>query len=50
VHHAAHTVDLFAYQAGSPIVKANAIQGPIHPTLGVAMDMSIQLKALSGAI
>ncbi len=49
-HHAAHTVDLFAYQAGSPIVKANAIQGPIHPTLGIAMDMSIQLKAANGAI
>ena len=49
-HHAAHTVDLFAYQAGSPIVKANAVQGPIHPTLGSAMDMSIQLKAANGAI
>ena len=49
-HHAAHTVDLFAHQCGSPIVKANAIQGPIHPTLGIAMDMSIQLKAASGAI
>jgi 2-hydroxy-4-carboxymuconate semialdehyde hemiacetal dehydrogenase len=49
-HHAAHTVDLFAYQASSPIVKANAIQGPIHPTLGIAMDMSIQLKAANGAI
>jgi 2-hydroxy-4-carboxymuconate semialdehyde hemiacetal dehydrogenase len=49
-HHAAHTVDLFAYQCGSPIVTANAIQGPIHPTLGIAMDMSIQLKAASGAI
>ena len=49
-HHAAHTVDLFAYQARSSIVKANAIQGPIHPTLGIAMDMSIQLKAENGAI
>ena len=49
-HHAAHTVDLFAYQCGSPIVQANAVQGPIHPTLGIAMDMSIQLKAQSGAI
>ena len=49
-HHAAHTVDLFAYQCGSPIVKTNAIQGPIHPTLGIAMDMSIQLKAANGAI
>jgi 2-hydroxy-4-carboxymuconate semialdehyde hemiacetal dehydrogenase len=48
-HHAAHTVDLFAYQAG-PIVKANAIEGPHHPELGIAMDMSIQLKAASGAI
>jgi 2-hydroxy-4-carboxymuconate semialdehyde hemiacetal dehydrogenase len=49
-HHAAHTVDLFAWQCGSPIVKANAIQGPIHPTLGIAMDMSLQLKAANGAI
>ena len=49
-HHAAHTVDLFAYQCGSPIVKANAIQGPIHPVLGIAMDMSIQLQAANGAI
>jgi 2-hydroxy-4-carboxymuconate semialdehyde hemiacetal dehydrogenase len=57
-HHAAHTVDLFAYMAGAgtnapggnPIVKANAIQGPIHPTLGIAMDMGIQLKAANGAI
>jgi 2-hydroxy-4-carboxymuconate semialdehyde hemiacetal dehydrogenase len=49
-HHAAHTVDLFAYQCGSPIVKANAIQGPIHPALSIAMDMSIQLKAANGAI
>ena len=49
-HHAAHTVDLFAWQCGSPIVKANAVQGPIHPTLGIAMDMSLQLKAANGAI
>ncbi|MEI6641811.1 MAG: Gfo/Idh/MocA family oxidoreductase [Novosphingobium sp.] len=48
-HHAAHTVDLFAYQAG-PIVKANALQGPMHPELGIAMDMSIQLQSESGAI
>src|SRR3569623_2437516 len=48
-HHAAHTVDLFAYQAG-PIVKANAIEGPLHPELGIALDMSIQLKSESGAI
>ena len=48
-HHAAHTIDLFAYQAGK-IVTANAIQGPQHPGLGIAMDMSIQLKSESGAI
>ena len=48
-HHAAHTVDLFAYQAG-PIVAGNILQGPIHPDLGIALDMSIQLKAQSGAI
>jgi len=49
-HHAAHTVDLFAYQAGSKVVKAHAIQGPIHPELGIALDMSIQLQAENGAI
>jgi 2-hydroxy-4-carboxymuconate semialdehyde hemiacetal dehydrogenase len=48
-HHAAHTIDLFAYQAGK-IVTANAIQGPRHPELGIAMDMSIQLKSESGAV
>ncbi|RSU60944.1 Gfo/Idh/MocA family oxidoreductase [Sphingobium yanoikuyae] len=48
-HHAAHTVDLFAYQAGK-IVAAHAMQGPIHPELGIAMDMSIQLKSETGAI
>ncbi len=49
-HHAAHTVDLFAYQCGSPVVKANAVQGPIHPALGIAIDMSIQLQEANGAI
>ncbi len=44
-HHAAHTVDLFAYQAGAPIRSAHAMQGPLHPQLGIAMDMSIQLKS-----
>jgi len=49
-HHAAHTVDLFQYQTGERIVKANAIQGPKHPELGIAMDMSIQLKTETGKI
>ena len=48
-HHAAHTVDLFAWQTGE-IVTAHAVQGPLHPALGIAMDMSIQLKAATGAI
>jgi 2-hydroxy-4-carboxymuconate semialdehyde hemiacetal dehydrogenase len=49
-HHAAHTVDLFAYQSGAPVTIAHAVQGPMHPTLKIAMDMSIQLKSASGAI
>ena len=49
-HHAAHTVDLFQYQAGEPVSVANAVQGPLHPELRIAMDMSIQLKSASGAI
>jgi 2-hydroxy-4-carboxymuconate semialdehyde hemiacetal dehydrogenase len=49
-HHAAHTVDLFQYQTGEEIAVANAIEGPKHPELGIAMDMSIQLKTRSGAI
>jgi 2-hydroxy-4-carboxymuconate semialdehyde hemiacetal dehydrogenase len=49
-HHAAHTVDLFAYQTGSPIKIAHALQGPLSATLAIAMDMSIQLKSASGAI
>ncbi len=50
-HHACHTVDLFMHQTGNALpVAANAIQGPLHPELGIAMDMSIQLKGTSGAI
>jgi len=48
-HHAAHTIDLFAYQTGR-IVAANVMQGPKHPELGIAMDMSIQLKSETGAL
>jgi len=49
-HHACHTVDLFAYQTGEEIVDMHALQGPKHPELGIAMDMSIALKSASGAI
>jgi 2-hydroxy-4-carboxymuconate semialdehyde hemiacetal dehydrogenase len=48
-HHAAHTIDLFAWQAGA-IASAHALQGPVHPELGIAMDMSIQLKSETGAL
>jgi 2-hydroxy-4-carboxymuconate semialdehyde hemiacetal dehydrogenase len=49
-HHACHTVDLFQYQTGELPVVASAVQGPMHPELGIAMDMSIQLQVPSGAI
>ena len=49
-HHAAHTIDLFQYQTGEKIVAVNGIEGPHHPELGIAMDMSIQMKTESGAI
>ncbi|MHB1907158.1 MAG: Gfo/Idh/MocA family protein, partial [Acidimicrobiales bacterium] len=49
-HHAAHTVDLFAYQCASPIVAAHAMAGPVHPELAIPMDMSIQLKTARGQL
>ena len=49
-HHAAHSVDLFRYQCGEDVTIAQAVQGPMHPELGIAMDMSIQLKTVSGKI
>ncbi len=49
-HHAAHTVDLFQYQTGERVVAVNGVEGPHHPELGIAMDMSIQLKTEGGAI
>ena len=49
-HHSAHSIDIFQYMTGSKVVKANAIQGPKHPELGIAMDMSIQLKTEAGQI
>jgi len=49
-HHACHTVDLFQYQTGEVASQAYALQGPVHPQLGIAMDMSIGLKVPSGAI
>ncbi len=49
-HHSAHTIDIFQYMTGSKVITANAIQGPKHPELGIAMDMSIQLKTEAGQI
>ncbi|MES2536650.1 MAG: Gfo/Idh/MocA family oxidoreductase [Pseudomonadota bacterium] len=49
-HHACHTVDLFQYQTGEVASHAHAMQGPMHPELGIAMDMSIQMKVPAGAI
>jgi 2-hydroxy-4-carboxymuconate semialdehyde hemiacetal dehydrogenase len=49
-HHACHTVDLFAYQTGEEIVEVQGMQGPIHPELGIALDMSIGLKTASGKL
>lgn len=49
-HHACHTVDLFMYQTGEPIIECHAVQGPKHPTLGIAMDMGILLKTPSGKV
>jgi len=49
-HHACHTVDIFHYQTGQTASAVNAVQGPIHPELGIAMDMSFQMKVPSGAV
>ena len=49
-HHAAHTVDLLQYQTGEDVQIAHAVQGPIHPELGIPMDMSIQLRTPGGRI
>jgi 2-hydroxy-4-carboxymuconate semialdehyde hemiacetal dehydrogenase len=49
-HHACHTVDLFQYQTGEAASQMYALQGPVHPQLGIAMDMSIGMKTPSGAI
>jgi 2-hydroxy-4-carboxymuconate semialdehyde hemiacetal dehydrogenase len=49
-HHAAHTVDLFQYQTREQVSLAHAVQGPLNPDLGIAMDMSIQLRTPAGRI
>jgi 2-hydroxy-4-carboxymuconate semialdehyde hemiacetal dehydrogenase len=49
-HHSAHTIDIFQYMTGSPVIAANILQGPRHPQLGIAMDQSIQMKTEKGQI
>ena len=49
-HHACHTVDLFQYQTGAPAAAVTALQGPVHPKLGIAMDMALGMKSPDGAI
>jgi 2-hydroxy-4-carboxymuconate semialdehyde hemiacetal dehydrogenase len=49
-HHSAHTVDLFQYQTGEDVEIAHAVQGPVHPDLGIAMDMSVQLRTPRGSV
>ena len=49
-HHACHTVDLFQYQTGEIASEAYALQGPTHPELDIAMDMSIGMRVPSGAL
>ena len=49
-HHACHTVDLFQYQTGGAATDVFGLRGPMHPDLGIAMDMSIGMKAPTGAL
>lgn len=49
-HHACHTVDLFQYQTGEIPDRLSALQGPPHPELGIAMDMSVSMIVPSGAM
>ena len=49
-HHACHTIDLFQYQCGEEVSEVHAVQGPFHPELGIAMDMSIIMKTGSGKL
>ncbi|MFK5997216.1 MAG: Gfo/Idh/MocA family oxidoreductase [Rhodobacterales bacterium] len=49
-HHACHTVDLFQYQTGEKVSEVYGVQGPKHPELGIAMDMSIIMKTPKGAL
>jgi 2-hydroxy-4-carboxymuconate semialdehyde hemiacetal dehydrogenase len=43
-------VDLLHHQTGEVASKVHAFEGPHHPELKIAMDMSIQLRTPSGVL
>lgn len=49
-HHACHTIDLFMYQTGEIPSEVFGLQGPAHPELGIAMDMTIGMKTPTGKL
>jgi len=49
-HHACHTIDLFMYQTGEIPSEVMGLQGPAHPDLGIALDMTIGLKTPTGKL
>ncbi|WP_277811363.1 Gfo/Idh/MocA family oxidoreductase [Chromohalobacter canadensis] len=44
-HHACHSVDLFAWLLDDFDLDVWGRRGPVHPELGIAMDMNIGLKS-----
>jgi len=49
-HHSAHSIDLFQYQTGEPVSDVYAVAGPVHPELGIYMDMGIIMRTPSGKV
>ena len=38
------------YQTGEMVTEVHGVQGPLHPDLGIAMDMAIIMKTASGKL
>lgn len=49
-HHACHTVDLFQYQSQEDVRGVWAQEGPVHPDLGISMDMTVGMNTGSGVL
>ena len=49
-HHSAHSIDLFMYQTQELISDVYAVAGPVHPELGIYMDMGIVMRTPSGKV